>query len=298
MNNTFSSAVNVYDVNGTRYAYGIWLRDAIKNKFTSPQIVTNITAKDLDAYGFYLASSNENEFSLNTIANITGNRYACGFQLSKSMNNSINHTEIHNVQAGTVAAGINLSSLPSGSDKNIFNTGSISNISAAMWWSIVSCEHSASNVFSYYTLSSYPTTTSFTYNNGIKIKSVETPLPNPEELLSTGKYLNITNVTRDSWINLTIHYTNADVRNINENSLGIYRWNGTGWELVPSISNPSQNFAQGNISTFSQFSLFGSQKKGQSTGVPTLTPIGSILLVTLLLTTAIIAIKRRERYRV
>jgi hypothetical protein len=288
----------VYDVNGTRYAYGIWLRDAIKNKFTSPQIVTNITAKDLDGYGIYLASSNENEFIFNNIANIRGNRYACGFQLSKSRDNLISQTKINNVSANTVAYGINLSSVPSGSDDNTFNTGSISNISAAMWWSIISCEHSSNNVFSNYTLSSYPTTTSFTYNNGVKIKSVETPHPNPAELLNTGKYLNVTNLTATSWINLTIHYTNTDVRNIDENSLGIYRWNGTGWELVPSISNPSQNFAQGNISTFSQFSLFGSQKKGQSTGVPTLTPIGSILLVTMLLTTAIIAIKRRDRYRI
>jgi len=61
------------------------------------------------------------------------------------------------------------------SSNNTFSFGSISDINAPIWWDFYSGSDSHGNSAENITISSYPTTISFTYDNGIAIKSEETP---------------------------------------------------------------------------------------------------------------------------
>ena len=106
----------------------------------------------------------------------------------------------------------------------------------------------------------HPTTISFTYYNGTMIKGDETPPPNPAEKanLGSGKYVNATNVTADSWLFLNISYTDADLGIITEFSLRMYRWNVTEWEeVLGSGVNETGNYVYANVSSFGLFAPFG-----------------------------------------
>ena len=107
------------------------------------------------------------------------------------------------------------------------------------------------------TLASYPTTVSFFYGNGIALKGVEEYEPNGE-LISINKFVNITNVTANSWINITLHYSDKDLGYVDESSLGLYEWNGSEWNEVPSILDQMLNFINANITSFSTYGIFGS----------------------------------------
>ena len=106
----------------------------------------------------------------------------------------------------------------------------------------------------------HPTTISFTYYNGTAIKGNETPPPDPAEKinLGSGKYVNVTNVTADSWLFLNISYADADLGSVTEWSLRMYRWNVTEWEEVfGSGVNETGNYVYANVSSFGLFAPFG-----------------------------------------
>lgn len=106
------------------------------------------------------------------------------------------------------------------------------------------------------TLASYPTTISFFYGNGIALKGVEEYEPN-DGLVSINKFVNITNITANSWINITIYYTDNGLGRADESSLALYEWNRSKWNEVPSYLNKMQNFINANITSFSIYGIFG-----------------------------------------
>jgi len=122
------------------------------------------------------------------------------------------------------------------------------------------------------TIASYPTTISFIYGHGIGIKSVITPETDPDGKVNVGKYVNLIDVTEhswvteDSWILLNISYNDADVTNLEEDSLRLYRWNETEWEEIPGSNvNTAKNYVYANVTNFSQIAPFGNP-------IPTPTP--------------------------
>lgn len=104
-------------------------------------------------------------------------------------------------------------------------------------------------------LSNYPTTISFTYGDGIGIKGVITPKPDSSEKKSIGKFVNATNFTATSWLFLNVSYAD-DVSGIEEDSLRLYRWEGT-WEILESYVNIAEDYVYANITSFSQIAPFG-----------------------------------------
>ena len=120
-----------------------------------------------------------------------------------------------------------------------------------------------------FTISS--TTISFIYNTrGIGIKSVTTPEPDPEGKVNIGKYVNVTDVTGYSWILLNVSYRDADVTNVIEESLRLYRWTGADWaEIAGSGVNTVENYVYANVTSFSQIAVFGNPKHAVT---PTTTP--------------------------
>jgi len=74
--------------------------------------------------------------------------------------------------------------------------------------------------------------------------------------------------TADSWILLNVSYSDADVTNLEEASLRLYRWTGTDWAEIPgSAVNTAENYVYANVTTFSQIAAFG-----DPTTPPTPTP--------------------------
>ncbi|RLG32424.1 hypothetical protein DRN97_07380 [Methanosarcinales archaeon] len=87
---------------------------------------------------------------------------------------------------------------------------------------------------------------------------------NPAGKVNIRKFVNVTNVTADSWIFLNVSYRDADVSGVDEDSLLLYRWNETAsaWELAnetgkPNGVNTTGNYVYANVTSFSQIAPFG-----------------------------------------
>ncbi|MCD6331483.1 MAG: hypothetical protein J7L80_04710 [Thermoplasmata archaeon] len=107
------------------------------------------------------------------------------------------------------------------------------------------------------TIASYPTKVSFTYGNGIALKGVKGDIPWNNGLAHIFKFVNITNITDSSWINITFYYDEEDVSIVDETTLALYEWDGNNWNEIPSIHDMENNTINANISTFSIYGIFG-----------------------------------------
>jgi hypothetical protein len=277
-NNNFSSST-VSNINGTQYAYGIYLElRSNNNSFSSSTTVSYINATQ-KAYGIWLkTNSNDNSFSSSTVSNIKADK-AQGIRLSNSNNNTFSSsTSISHINAGNDAWGIalddnsddntfssstNVSHINAtnggaygiglvGSNNNTFDTGSISGVNTDKWWDFWLNQFSEDNVVTNFEISSYPTNISFTCANGIKIKSVDTaPSPDPSLKRNIRKYVNATNTSADSWLYLNISYNASDISDVQEDSLSMWKHNGT-WHEVAGVNgvNTTGNYVYANITEF------------------------------------------------
>lgn len=107
------------------------------------------------------------------------------------------------------------------------------------------------------TIASYPTTISFIYNEGIGIKGVDNPPEDPSNKKNIGKFVNITNVTENSWISINVSYDDEDLDSVDENSLRLWNYNETWKEVQGSNVDTDENRVFANISSFSIFAPLG-----------------------------------------
>jgi len=125
-------------------------------------------------------------------------------------------------------------------------------------WGFYSDETSHNNVVEDLTVASYPTTISFTYENGIAITGVGTPPLDPAGKANIGKYVNATNVTADSKLFLNVSYNESDLAGLDESSLLMWRHDGTAWSVVAGSGvNEAENYVYANITEFSVFAPMG-----------------------------------------
>jgi parallel beta-helix repeat protein len=160
------------------------------------------------------------------------------------------------------------------SSDNSFSSGSISDINAPIWWDFYSEENAHGNSAREITISSFPTTISFTYENGIWLKSVATPPADPAGKQNISKYVNVTEVTADSWIFMNVSYEEGDLGGVVENSLRMWKHNGTDWTEVPGTNgvNTVENYVYANITEFG--SIFA--PLGNTSGPPVNCTCGDI----------------------
>ena len=118
------------------------------------------------------------------------------------------------------------------SDNNTFNDSYIHDIDSTEGYAFYSDEWGSNNSIYNMTVASYLTTISFTYGNGIALNGVDNP--HSSTMASIRKYVEIYNMTTNSWINLTINYTDDDAYGVTEETIGLYHWNETTetWEEV------------------------------------------------------------------
>lgn len=122
------------------------------------------------------------------------------------------------------------------------------------------------------------------------------PKSNPIGYLDIGKYINITNMSCDSWISLEINYDDNEIRLVNESTLELWKYDGSWHPINYSYVDTEKNYIYGNINV-------------NLTGFGVFAPIGKVaysnllspLIIMIILPLSIFLIyflirKRRKKY--
>ena len=212
--------------------------------------LSGLTIMDTNAglkAGVYLGSGISN---CNISQNYVSNNSYSGIYLDGSSNNTILGNDCTNNSYG-----IRLAGALSGSDNNTLTEN---NASGNLLFDFYSDEKSGNNEIINFTISGYPTTISFTYGDGIKIKATDSAPSDPSSYASIGRYVNATNVTSGSWLTLNVSYNDSDIAGVNESTLRMLRYNSTNWsEVNGSGVNMALNYVYANITEFSTFAPMG-----------------------------------------
>ncbi|NMX21536.1 hypothetical protein C5S30_03705 [ANME-1 cluster archaeon GoMg4] len=271
---------------------GIYLWNSSNNTLTNNTANSNSGG---DGYGIYLrTSSNNNTLTSNTAnSNSGGNGYGIYLYTSCDHNTLTNNTALNNNYGIHLMGDSNYNTLTnntanSNNKRGIYlksssnnNTLTDNNVSNNTLWDFYSSADSQDNTVEDLTISSYPTTVSFTYDNGIKIKGVTTPEPDPDGKVNVSKYVNATNVTTDSWLFLNVSYSDDDLpAGVQESSLRMWRYNGTSWTQVPDTNgvDTTGNYVYANLTEFSIFAPLGGDPA--VTTIPTATGTGNVTITT------------------
>jgi parallel beta-helix repeat protein len=273
-NNRFSSSTSVSNITGNRDAYGIRLSNSSNNRFNSSTSVSSITGGNY-TYGIRLYYSSNNTFSSSTsVSNITATTdNAYGIRLEESSNNRFNSsTSVSNITGNGYANGI---SLWSNSGYNTFTGITITpTLTGAEFYEFFSEADCDENVVTDMTIGNSPTTISFTYGNGIRIKRVnvsERP-GDPANYRNISTYINASNFTANSWLFVNFSYNESDVYDaeITEGTLKVWKYNGAwnedGWN-ESRVLDTANNVVGVNITDFSIFTPLG-------------TPVTSVTILT------------------
>ncbi|MFA4934495.1 MAG: PGF-pre-PGF domain-containing protein, partial [Candidatus Methanoperedens sp.] len=267
--------ITVKDVVLTKNVWGVLLWNTNNSKIENITVTYNL-------YGITLASSNSNAISntnssfndlgllialssSNKLSNSTANsnsRY--GIAIVSSTNNTITSAVISNSKTGIYISSSNDNvlhnttssnsdygfSLKSSSNNTLTDNTALNNT----FWDFSASDSVNNTVIN---LSINPTI-SFT-GKDISIKSASSPTSAPSGYSGTGKYINATNNSADSWLFLNVSYTDSDVSNLNESSLRMWKHNGSSWAQVSGTNSvePAQNYVYANITSFSIFALLG-----------------------------------------
>ena len=262
--------------NASGNAHGIML------DYSSNNTLTNNTANSNDDYGILLSRSSNNTLTNNT-AN-SNDDY--GILLSRSSNNTLtNNTANSNDGDGIYLWG--------SSNSNTLTGNTASNNTE---YDFFSDQNSHNNTVEDLTIASYPTTVSFTYDNGVGIKGVDTAPGDPAEKANIGKYVNATKVTADSWLFLNVSYTDADLGGVDEDSLRMWRYNGTDWTEVPAPNdvNTIEKYVYANITSFSIFAPLGNvTPTPPPVPVPEFNAVGLLALIGILSVVLAVTLRRK-----
>ncbi|MCD6211173.1 MAG: right-handed parallel beta-helix repeat-containing protein, partial [Methanophagales archaeon] len=265
---SYENTVQGNTVNGKPLVY---LEDAADQTITNAgQVILvncdNITAKNLNLsnsdVGVKLYGTDNS-----TIKNINSSNNLVGIYMVESNNNTL-----MNITASNIGSGIYLENSSNNMLTNITASSGLTRwdgLPGMIFYSddlykhsniVESDEDSHNNIVEYLSISSYPTTISFTYDNGIRIASVTDPYSDPVGKRNIGKYVDVYDVSENSWIFLNVSYEDADVANVAENSLRLYHWNRTEteWEVIQGSNvNTEENYVYANVTSFSQIAPFG-----------------------------------------
>jgi parallel beta-helix repeat protein len=221
----------------TDFAYGILLSSS------NYSTITNNTVNNNSYYGIYLSSSS----NYSTITNNTvNNNNNIGIYLSSSSNNTITNNTASNNNYG-----IYLDS--SSSYNTITNNTAINNTQ----WDFYSTSDSLDNTVTNLNISFVISFTS----NAIALKSATAPAPDPAGYTDISKYINATNTAAGGWLFLNISYDDAELGDIDESTLRIWKYNGSWYSCSVFASecgvDTVNNVVYANITSFSIFAPLG-----------------------------------------
>lgn len=238
---------NIANINASSNKYGIYLRSTAGNPCEYNRITECTLQSNENGIRIQGADTDHNLIDNNTC---TLNTYGIAIRYG-------DYNDLTNNGCNLNTYGIRLFQT---ADSNTLMNNTASNNTEHDFYSD---ESSVDNVVTDLTISSYPTTISFTHENGISIKGVTTAPPDPDGKLNISKYVNIANLAANSWINLTVSYKDADLGSVDESTLRLWEYNGTDWtEVSGSTVNTDENYVSANISSFSVFAPLGNPAGG------------------------------------
>ncbi|GAA5044811.1 right-handed parallel beta-helix repeat-containing protein [Haladaptatus pallidirubidus] len=98
-------------------------------------------------------------------------------------------------------------------------------------------------------------------SRAVEIEKTQTVPPSPEGYRDIGQYVNVTNTSEDSSIDLKVHYSDDDVAQagVDESTLRIWKYDGGSWTEVPPPNgvNTEANVVYANVTNFSAFAPLG-----------------------------------------
>ena len=222
-------------------------RDGFNFNQSSNNTVINNIANYNTRFGFYIVNQSNN----NTFTGNTANNNSEGFVIwSNSTGNIFNSNRaINNSVFGIDFPGL---SCP-------FNTFISNVLSNPAGWDL----HLDSPNLSFYnaTLGAEysPVGISFTdYNGTMRMTGVQNSPADPPGLVNIAKYLNISKLV-NTYLVLNISYSDADIVNVQENTLRMLRFTGA-WVGTNSTVYAAQNFVSARLTNYSSFGLFGQQQ--------------------------------------
>jgi uncharacterized repeat protein (TIGR01451 family) len=199
--------------------YGIYLEDSNNGTVTGNEVYDNKN------YGIYLWDSNNGTVTDNNVYN--NSNY--GIYLSSSPDSTVTGNEVYdnknhgiylrNSNNGTVTG----NDVSNNNNRGIYlrnsNNNNITNNTASnnTEYDFYSDENAHDNTVKNLTVASYPTTISFTYDNGVGIKGVDTAPPDPADKVNINRYVNATNVTANSWLFLNVSYSGTTCMQTSQN---------------------------------------------------------------------------------
>jgi len=255
--NTISSTT--ISTSGTSGNDGIFLIASSNNNITSANISTSGSSSDNDGISLE-TSSNSNSISDVTIST-DGTSDNDGISLSSSSNNNFSGNGI--TTDTSTSHGIFISS----STNNTFDSYKVNATHPTSDDWRVEGTSSSNNVAVNLTLLRNAVVIDFIADEGSAIKAVTvdeaTGLGNATGQLPLNKFLNLTNTTAGASLFLNVSYTAAEAAGIAENTLRIWKHNGTDWINETFFSagqygvDTAANKVFANITNFSTFGVFG-----------------------------------------
>jgi len=95
------------------------------------------------------------------------------------------------------------------------------------------------------------------YNGTFRLTGLHRFPANPANRLNISNYVNVSKAA-GTWIIFNFTYSDADIASIQENTLNIYRYNGT-WNQLTSTVVAASNIVSANLTQFSAFAPFGQE---------------------------------------
>jgi len=197
---------------------------------------------DIEKDSYLLIDSGEDVFINNTI--ITGNVYLINSSGIDFKNNTIINHSLYIVNSTNVECN---------------EMGLHSNYSENRITSIMIDDKSSQIIGKSVMFNSYPTNISFTCGGGVNITGLHDPPPELPGLGNISRFINATNLSASSWLNVTFHYNDTDLGSVDESYLALYRYSEAEWVLVPgSYVDVDSNNVSANITEFSIIAPLGS----------------------------------------
>jgi parallel beta-helix repeat protein len=102
------------------------------------------------------------------------------------------------------------------------------------------------------------TTLSFNADD-VRLKAVDSPESDPDDLENIGRYFEAEELSVDAYLNVSLSYEDGDVSDVNESTLELLRFDEgpSEWLPVGSSVDTTNNLVGVNITTFSDFGAFG-----------------------------------------
>jgi len=239
--NVTSNYVNIsgFTVCNATGSAGIYLGSGVEHCNISGNYASN------NYHGIFLNNSSNNSLTNNYALNNTFG--GISLRMSSCSNILRNNTANENSNMGII--------LLLFSNYNTLTNNTASNNTDCDFYSN---ENSHNNTVEDLTIASYPTTISFTYDNGIELKGVDTAPTDPTGKVNISKYVDATDVTVNSWLFLNVSYSDADIAGVQESTLKMWKHNGSWYGVEGSGVNEAENYVYANITEFSIFAPLGS----------------------------------------